>query len=332
MPSPGINLERHIMENQKQHPQAKGDFSIMLCQIALAGKIISREVNRAGLADILGYSGKNNVHGEEVQKLDEFAHKTIQSVMAQSGQLCVMVSEESKEPIEIPTEYLGKYVLVFDPLDGSSNIDVGVSIGTIFSIYQKISEGEKGNMIDILQKGKKQLCAGYLLYGSSTMFVYSTGNGVNGFTLDPAVGEFFLSHPNLKLPEKGKIYSVNEGNTKYWPKPLQNYLDHLKSLHNEETPYKARYIGSLVADFHRTLLKGGIFIYPADSKNPKGKLRLLYEASPLAFLAEQAGGLATNGQQPILDIQPTELHERTPLFIGSKLCVEEAQQFLSTSN
>lgn len=328
----GLTIERHIMETQREHPEATGEFSILLSQIILAGKIISSEVNRAGLADILGLSGHENVQGEEVQKLDDFANQTIVNVCQQSGQLCVMVSEEEKVPIEIPEEYLGRYVLVFDPLDGSSNIDVNINIGTIFSIYRKVNDTPKGNMIDILQKGLKQVCAGYIIYGSSTMFVYTTGHGVHGFTLDPAVGEFFLSHENIQIPQEGKTYSANEGNYKHWTPEMQKYIDHLKGVGPDDgDPYSYRYVGSLVADFHRTLLKGGIFMYPADNKDPNkphGKLRLLYEASPMSFIAEQAGGYGSDGEGSILAIQPTELHQRVPLFIGSAWEVKKAEAFL----
>ncbi|RME79542.1 MAG: class 1 fructose-bisphosphatase [Planctomycetota bacterium] len=327
-----ISLERHILETQKAYPEARGSFTILLSQIALAAKVISSEVRQAGLVDVLGLTGDENVHGEAVQKLDELANNTLIKVMRRCGQLCVMVSEEMEDPVEIPEGYAGKYVLAFDPLDGSSNIDVNASIGTIFSIYRKISDSEKGNMVDILQKGAKQLCAGYIIYGSSTVFVYTTGQGVNGFTLDPEVGAFFLSHPNIQIPEKGSIYSVNEGNYKYWDPSIQRYVDYIKGLTGElEKPYSARYGGTLVSDFHRILLKGGIFMYPADRKNPKypqGKLRLLYECSPLAFIVEQAGGKASDGQNPIMNLQPTHLHQRTPLFIGSKECVEEVEQFI----
>ena len=327
----GISLERHILESQQEYPEAKGDFSILLSQLALAAKIISAEVRQAGLLGILGHAGYQNVHGEEVQKLDALANETIINVMKKCGQLCIMVSEEMDSPIEIPEEYLGKYVLAFDPLDGSSNIDTNASIGTIFSIYRKVSESPKGNLVDVLQKGLKQVCAGYVIYGSSTIFVYTTGKGVNGFTLDPAVGEFFLSHENIRIPEEGKIYSVNEGNYKYWDKPIQDYVDYIKGTKGSKKPYSLRYSGTLISDFHRILLKGGIFMYPADNKSPRnahGKLRLLYECSPLAFIVEQAGGKASDGKNPILSLQPTDLHQRTPFFIGSKKCVEELEMFI----
>jgi fructose-1,6-bisphosphatase I len=260
-----------------------------------------------------------------VQKLDVFANRTLIHCLEAGGQVCLMASEEVDDPIPIPTTYpLGKYVLMFDPLDGSSNIDVGISIGTIFSVHKRVSEGTPG-LADCLQPGLKQVAAGYIIYGSSTMFVYTTGARVHGFTLDPSVGEFFLSHPNLKIPERGSMYSVNEGNESKWDAKVRAWVKHLKTPDKASgRPYSGRYIGTLVADFHRTLLKGGIFAYPADHKNASGKLRLLYEASPLAFLAAAAGGEASTGTQRILDIVPTELHQRVPLYIGSKLDVLDA--------
>lgn len=328
----GLTLQRHILEVQKDYPSASGDFSILLSQIGLAAKIISSQVRHAGLENMLGLIGEDHAQGESAQKLDVLANQTIIDVMRRCGKLCVIVSEEDEDSIDIPEDYLGKYVLALDPLDGSSNVDVNISIGTIFSIYRKVSDSHRGNMVDILQKGLKQVCAGYIIYGSSTVLVYTTGQGVNGFTLDPLVGEFFQTHKDMKIPEDGNLYSVNEANYKYWDSRVKAYVDYLKGLGEElpEHPYSARYMGSLVADFHRILFKGGIFMYPADKKNPKlsqGKLQLLYEGSPLAFLVEQAGGKATNGREPILSIQPTELHQRTPLFLGSKKCVEKFEEF-----
>jgi fructose-1,6-bisphosphatase I len=321
------------MEEQKLHAQATGDFSGLLQQIMLAGKLISREVNKAGLAEILGLTGDENVQGEEVRKLDVYANEVLIKALDHCGHLCIMASEENEEPIEIPERFhCGKYVVAFDPLDGSSNIDANVNIGTIFSIHRKVSHGERGELTDLLQPGHRQVAAGYIIYGPSTMLVYSTGSGVHGFTLDPSIGEFLLSHPNIQMPKSGQYYSCNEGNALYWSEPTRKYIEYLKGTDNRRgKPYSTRYIGSLVADFHRTLLYGGIFLYPADYKDPKkpkGKLRLLYEAAPLAFLAEQAGGRATTGTERMLDIVPSNLHERVPLIIGSHDDVLEAEQFL----
>lgn len=325
----GVTLERFIAEEQRSFREARGEFTGLLYQIALAGKLISREVAMAGLAEAFGLTGKINVQGEEVQKLDEFAQRTFVRCLDHSGHLCIMASEEEEHPIEIPPHYpAGDYVLAFDPLDGSSNIDVNVNIGSIFSIMRKKSAGERGTLEDILQPGSEQIGAGYLVYGSSTMLVYTTGRGVNGFTLDPSLGEFLLSHPDIKIPERGQIYSINEGNASRWDRATARYIEYIKE--NDAAsgrPYSGRYIGSLVADFHRNLLKGGIFLYPADSKNKSGKLRLLYEANPLALIVEQAGGLASDGRRRILDIVPQSLHQRTPLIIGSKEDVEEALSF-----
>ncbi|MDZ7359997.1 MAG: class 1 fructose-bisphosphatase [candidate division KSB1 bacterium] len=325
-----VTIERHIIEQQKQFPQATGEFSALLYDIAFAAKVISREVRRAGLADILGYTGAENVQGEEVRKLDEFADEVIFRAMDHTGRLCVMACEEREDIIPIPEEFkCGHYVLLYDPLDGSSNIDANVSIGTIFSIHRKISPGERGTLEDCLQPGSKQIGAGYVIYGSSTLLVYTAGLGVHGFTLDPTVGEFLLSHENIQIPKRGKIYSINEGNTHNWDDNTRRYIEHLKTPDKATgRPYSSRYIGSLVSDFHRNLLYGGIFLYPADKKSPKGKLRLLYEANPLGLIVEQAGGAVSNGQQRVLDIQPTDLHQRTPLIIGSHDDVKEAEEFL----
>ena len=325
-----VTIERHIIEQQKSFPQATGEFSALLYDVAFAAKIISREVRRAGLVDIIGFTGAENVQGEMVRKLDEFADDVIFRAMDHTGRLCCLASEEREDLIAIPEEFqCGHYVLLYDPLDGSSNIDANVSIGTIFSIHRKISAGERGELQDALQPGAKQVGAGYVLYGSSTVLVYTSGQGVHGFTLDPTVGEFLLSHENIKIPARGKIYSVNEGNSANWSAGMRAYIEHLKQ--NDKAtgrPYASRYIGSLVSDFHRNLLYGGIFMYAADQKNPQGKLRLLYEANPLAFLVEQAGGAASDGQRRILDIVPQALHQRTPLFIGSAEDVREAGRFL----
>ncbi|MCX7877409.1 MAG: class 1 fructose-bisphosphatase [Ignavibacteria bacterium] len=330
-----ITLYRHIIEQERKYPEATGQLSDLLADIALACKIISLEVNRAGLIDILGFTGEENVHGEKVKKLDEFAHETLIRAMEVSGHLCAIASEESEDFIPVNEKYMGnrpmsKYVVHFDPLDGSSNIDANISIGTIFSIYKRISKSGPGTLEDCLQKGSNQVAAGYVIYGSSTILVYSTGEGVHGFTLDPSVGEFLLFYENIKIPKKSKTFSINEGNYHKWDEGLRKYIDSLKAENKSEgKPYSARYVGSLVADFHRNLLYGGIFIYPADTKNPNGKLRLLYEANPLAFICEQAGGRATDGRRRILDIEPENLHQRTPLFIGSEDDVREAESYLS---
>ncbi len=330
MPPSLVTIERHIIEQQKEYPQATGEFSALLYDIAFAAKLIAREVNKAGLVDILGFTGEENVQGEQVAKLDEFANDIIFKALDHTGRLCCMASEEVKDIIHIPEQFkCGKYVLLYDPLDGSSNIDANVSIGTIFSIHRKISSGERGTLEDCLQPGYKQVAAGYVIYGSSTMLVYTAGNGVFGFTLDPSVGEFLLSHNHIQIPKKGRIYSVNEGNYFKWDENVRRYIDYVKTPDKATgRPYKSRYIGSLVADFHRNLLYGGIFLYPADQSNPNGKLRLLYEANPLAFIVEQAGGYASDGRQRILDIVPNELHQRTPLYIGSYEDVKQVEAFL----
>jgi fructose-1,6-bisphosphatase I len=330
----GISIQRHIVEQERQYPQATGSLTGLLMDLTYAAKVISREVNKAGLVDILGLTGDENIHGEEVKKLDEYANDKLIQAMDHGGHLCVMASEESDEIIPIPDEYpKGKYVLLFDPLDGSSNIDANVSIGTIFSIHRRKTEDGDGKQEDCFQKGRDQVAAGYIIYGSSTVLVYTTGQSVNGFTLDPSVGEFLLSHENIKTPAKGKIYSANEGNAKFWDEGTKKYISYLKEKDSATgRPYSLRYIGSLVADFHRNLLYGGIFLYPADYKDPKkpkGKLRLLYEASPLAFIVEQAGGMATTGKENIMDIEPTELHQKVPLIIGSKEDVLTYQKFVA---
>jgi fructose-1,6-bisphosphatase I len=328
----GITLNRHIMEQQREYPQATGDFTGLLSQIALAAKIISREVNKAGLVNILGFTGERNVQGEAVKKLDVFAHDTMVEALEHSGHVCVMGSEEAAEPMTLPPAApRGHYAVLFDPLDGSSNIEACITIGTIFSIHRKKSVGSDGTMEDLLQPGKDQVAAGYVTYGSSTMLVYTTGHGVHGYTLDPSVGEFLLSHEHIRLPERGSTYSTNEGNYQYWQPEMQRYIDH---IHEKDPatkrPYSSRYVGSLVADFHRTLLYGGIFLYPADTKDPKtptGKLRLLYEASPLALIAHEAGGRASTGTENILEVQPSALHQRVPLVIGSAKEVALAEDF-----
>jgi fructose-1,6-bisphosphatase I len=325
-----ITIERHILEQQRFFPEATGEFTNLLYDIALAAKIISREVNKAGLAEILGLAGEENIYGEQVMKLDVFANETMIRMNDHTGRLCTMASEEVADIIPIPQRYpCGKYVLIFDPLDGSSNIDVNASVGTILSIHRKVSEGPRGSLEDLLQPGYKQVAAGYIIYGPSTMMVYSSGQGVHGFTLDPTVGEFLLSHPNIQIPPRGKYYSANEGNYHYWSEGVCHYVDYLKTPDKATgRPYSGRYLGTLVADFHRNLLAGGIFMYPADTKNPHGKLRLLYEAAPLAFIVEQAGGRASDGTQDILYVQPESLHQRVPLFIGSREDVDKAEEFI----
>jgi fructose-1,6-bisphosphatase I len=318
-------VQQHILDEERLHPGATGDFTALLTTLTLSAKIISREVNKAGLVKILGETGDVNVHGEAVQKLDEFAQQTICRAMGHNGHLCVMASEESADTIPIPGNKKGKYVLMFDPLDGSSNIDVNASIGTIFSIHRRITNhSPDGRLEDCLQKGSDQIAAGYFIYGSSTMMVYTTGHGVYGFTLDPSLGEFLLSHENIRTPTRGKIYSINEGNVNSWDEGTRRYINYLKDDDKDQGhPYSLRYIGSLVADFHRNLLKGGIFLYPG----PKGKLRLLYEAAPLAMVVEQAGGAASTGAERILDIQPKSLHQKVPLIIGSRDDVREYNLF-----
>jgi len=325
-----ITIERHILERQRFFPQATGEFTNLLYDIALAAKIIAREVTKAGLVEILGLAGEVNIQGEQVMKLDVFANETMIRMNDHTGRLCAMASEENPDVIPIPERFpCGKYVLVFDPLDGSANIDVNVSVGTIFSIHRKVSGERRGTLEDFLQPGYKQAAAGYIVYGSSTMMVYTTGQGAHGFTLDPSVGEFLLSHPNIQIPSRGKYYSVNEGNYHYWGEGIRRYVDYLKASDKATgRPYAGRHIGTLVADFHRNLLAGGIFMYPADTRNPHGKLRLLYEAAPLAFIVEQAGGRASDGTQDIMHIQPESLHKRVPLFIGSRGDVDKAEEFI----
>jgi fructose-1,6-bisphosphatase I len=328
-----ITIERHILDQERQNPEATGQFSRLLYQVAYASKVINREVRRAGLIDILGSTGDTNVQGEAVQKLDIIAQQTINGAFDHIGVLCCMTSEEVDDIIPIPSQFdLGKYTLAFDPLDGSSNIAANVNIGTIFSVHRKITTGREGREKDLLQKGRGQVMAGYVMYGSSTMMVYTTGKGVYGFTLEPSIGEFLLSHPDIRIPQRGSIFSCNMGNYCYWSEGVRKYVDDLTAVDPERSrPYSSRYIGSLVADFHRTLLYGGIFMYPMDYKDPKkpkGKLRMLYEASPMAMITEQAGGLATNGRDNILDVQPKSLHERTPLFIGSREEVAEAGRYI----
>ncbi|WP_045222955.1 class 1 fructose-bisphosphatase [Desulfonatronum thioautotrophicum] len=331
---PQITVIEHLLFHQKESPMATGRFTRLLSEMILSGKIINQEVNKAGLAEILGMTGETNIQGEKVRKLDEFANRVLVHRLQRAGVLCALASEENADLIPIPADCpQGDYILIFDPLDGSSNIDANVSIGTIFSIFRRTSPcGEPVSMADILQKGTQQVAAGYIIYGSSTMLVYTTGKGVHGFTLDPSIGEFLLSHPDIQIPERGKIYSANEGYRHYWDQPTCRALDYFKDPNNDSgRVYRSRYIGSLVADFHRNLLYGGIFLYPADSKDPShphGKLRLMCEANPLALIVEQAGGMATDGINRILEIQPDKLHQRVPLVIGSKQDVLKVREIL----
>jgi fructose-1,6-bisphosphatase I len=313
-------IERFILDQEEKYPEATGELSNLLYDIALAAKIIASSMRRAGLVNILGSAGATNVQGEEQQKLDVFANQTMTNALNHTGRVCVMASEEDETIIPVPDNYpVGKYVVLYDPLDGSSNIDVNGAVGTIFSIYRRVSMEGPGSLADVLQAGCKQVAAGYVIYGSSTMMIYSTGQGVAGFTLDPSIGEFLLSHPKIVTPRVGRYYSVNESNFARWSKAVQWAVRGFHGDRPEEIKGKnSRYIGSLVADFHRNLLAGGIFMYPADTRNTRGKLRLLYECSPMAFIAEQASGSATDGLRRILDIVPTELHQRTPLVIGSR--------------
>lgn len=325
-----ITLIQHLRRRQNMAEGATGEFTSLMMEILVAAKFVSLQVNNAGLGEnILGLTGRVNIQGEEVQKLDEYANEIFTKLLGNSKLICAITSEEYDKPVIIPPDQAGKYVFTMDPLDGSSNIDVNVSIGTIFSIYRKQSPGKEVTDDDLLQKGSQQVASGYIVYGSSTMFVYTSGEGVHGFTLDPSLGEFFLSHGDIRIPESGSTYSINEGNIETWEESQKNLVDYMKERDKEtQRPYKLRYIGSLVSDFHRTLLKGGIFMYPGDQENPKGKLRYAFEAAPLAFIVEHAGGKAMDGQTRILDIQPSEIHQRTPLFIGSTREVDLAARFL----
>jgi fructose-1,6-bisphosphatase I len=329
-----VTIGRHIVEQERLFPEATGALSDVLYTVALAAKLIAREVSKAGLVDILGFTGDTNVHGEEVKKLDEFADQVIFNAFDHTELLCCMGSEEHEEIRRIPEKFpTGKYALLYDPLDGSSNIDANVSIGTIFSVHSKISDHPRGDETDCLQPGRRQIAAGYVVYGSSTMLVYTTGQGVHGFTLDPSIGEFLLSHADIKIPTPGKrIYSVNEGNYYRWSDEQRRLVDHLKGLDGTNgAPFSSRYIGSMVADFHRTLLYGGLFMYPGDTQHPEGKLRLLYEGAPMAMIMEQAGGRATNGSESLLDVQPVSLHQRTPMFMGSTEFVDLAHDYLGAA-
>ena len=321
-----ITVQQHIMEQQQLHSRsAGGKLSWLLSGITLATKMIESRVRRAGLLDILGAAGLTNVQGEQQQKLDVFANQALIHTLGARDAVAVLVSEENEEPVTFDRDpESGKYVVIFDPLDGSSNIDVNVSVGTIFSIFRRI-EGSANLNASVLQQGLKQVAAGYVVYGSSTMFVYTAGHGVFGFTLDPSIGAFVLTNDNMRMPEQGPYYSTNEANETSWPLPYQQFVNRLRRGQLNNHAYSSRYIGSLVADFHRTLLKGGVFLYPPTQKAPQGKLRLLYEANPLAFITEQAGGAAINGTQRILDLQPTSIHQRTSLVLGSRIEVEALQ-------
>jgi fructose-1,6-bisphosphatase I len=324
-----VTISRFLVDQQRLHPEATGAFTDLLHDIALAAKLISREVTKAGLVDILGSADEENVHGEVQQKLDLYANQVVVRALDHTGLVACMASEESEGFIPIPDKFpAGEYVVIFDPLDGSSNIDVNVSIGTIFSVHKKRSKGERGTLEDCLQPGSSQVAAGYIVYGSSTMLVYTSGAGVHGFTLDPSIGEFLLSHPLMRIPEPSrKVYSVNEAYFTRWSRQQQRLVTHLKN----EADFGSRYIGSFVADIHRTLLQGGLFMYPADTKSPEGKLRLLYESAPMAMIVEQAGGRASDGRRDIMSIQPESLHQRSPLYMGSKEFVELAERFLAES-
>jgi fructose-1,6-bisphosphatase I len=325
-------LGQFIIEKQLDFPYAKGELSRLLRDIGIASKIVNREVNKAGLVDILGDAGTTNIQGEGQKKLDVFANEQFISALTSGGECCIVATEEEDEfvPIDSPVSKNAKYIVCIDPLDGSSNVDVNVAVGTIFSIYRRKSVDGMATISDVLQKGTDQVAAGYVIYGSSTMLVYTTGKGVNGFTLDPSIGEFCLSHPNMKVPEDGIIYSINEGNYVHFPDGVKKYLKYaqVEDL-STNRPYTSRYIGSMVADIHRNLIKGGIYMYPTTAASPNGKLRLLYECNPMAFIMEQAGGVASDGFNRILDIEPTELHQRTSIFIGSPKMVKMAEELMA---
>lgn len=326
-----ITLGQFIIERQNDFPYAKGELSRLLRDIGIAAKVVNREVNKAGLVDILGDYGATNVQGEGQKKLDVYANEQFIKALSFGGECCAVASEENEDLVNIDSAVSANanYVVAIDPLDGSSNIDVNVSIGTIFAIYRRKALGTAVTHDDFLQKGTEQVAAGYITYGSSTMLVYTTGKGVNGFTLDPSIGEFCLSHPDMMIPKSGSIYSINEGNYVHFSEGVKNYIKYCQEDDKATgRPYSTRYIGSLVSDFHRNLIKGGIYIYPATAKSPNGKLRLIYECNPLAFIVEQAGGIASDGINRILDLQPTSLHQRTPFFIGSPDMVEKAQEMI----
>lgn len=328
-------LGEFLIEKQDDFKYSSGELSRLLSAIRLASKVVNREVNKAGIAEIIGQAGNQNIQGEDQQKLDVLANEIFIEALSQREVVCGIASEENDEYLEIKSgnnAHLSKYVVLIDPLDGSTNIDVNVSVGTIFSIYRRVSEpGQPVELRDFLQKGVNQVAAGYVVYGSSTMIVYTTGNGVNGFTLDPSIGTYYLSHPNMSFSKTGKIYSINEGNYIKFPQGVKDYLKYCQE-EKEDRPYTSRYIGSLVSDFHRNMIKGGIYIYPSTSQSPNGKLRLLYECNPMAFLAEQAGGKCSDGFQRVMEIQPTELHQRVPFFCGSSSMVEKAEEFMRNAD
>jgi fructose-1,6-bisphosphatase I len=327
-----ITLSEYIIEKQYQYPEASGEFSQLMGAIRLAAKVVNREINNAGLVDIIGTTGAQNIQGEVQQKLDLYANDTFKAALEARGEVCGIASEEEEDFVVFDSEKQSnsKYVVLMDPLDGSSNIDVNVSVGTIFSVYRRVTPvGTPVKAEDFLQPGSKQVAAGYIVYGSSTMLVYTTGNGVHGFTCDPSLGVFYLSHENMQIPSDGFIYSINEGNYIKFPTGVKKYIKYCQDMDPAtRRPYTSRYIGSLVSDFHRNLLLGGIYIYPSTASAPKGKLRLLYECNPMAFLIEQAGGKATDGFQRILDIEPTELHQRVPFFCGSTNMVDKVGDFM----
>ena len=331
MISKNQTLGEFIIENQASFRYSSGELSRLINSIRLAAKVVNHEVNKAGLVDIIGNIGETNIQGESQQKLDVYANDKFIQTLTNRNIVCGIASEEEDNFIAINSQdenHQNKYVVLIDPLDGSSNIDVNVSVGTIFSVYRRITElGTPVTQEDFLQKGNQQVAAGYVIYGTSTMLVYTTGDGVNGFTLNPAIGSYYLSHPNMQFPEDGQIYSVNEGNYIHFPQGVKNYIKYCQKEEGNR-PYTSRYIGSLVSDFHRNMIKGGIYLYPGNSKNPNGKLRLLYECNPMAFLAEQANGKASDGFTRILDIKPTELHQLVPFFCGSKNMVEKAEEFM----
>ncbi len=335
MPRRNQTLGEFIIENQAAFKYSSGELSKLINAIRLAGKVVNHEVNKAGLVDIIGAIGETNVQGEEQQKLDVFTHEKFIQTLTNREIVCGIASEEEDDFISINSQdenHQNKYVVLIDPLDGSSNIDVNVSVGTIFSVFRrKTPIGTPVTLKDFLQPGRNQVAAGYIVYGTSTMLVYTTGHGVNGFTLNPAIGSYYLSHPNMKFPETGKIYSVNEGNYVHFPQGVKDYIKYCQ-MEEGDRPYTSRYIGSLVSDFHRNMIKGGIYLYPKSSIAAAGKLRLLYECNPMAFLAEQAGGKASDGFTPILDIQPTELHQRVPFFCGSRRMVEKAEEFMAKAS
>jgi len=324
-------LGEFIIENQSSFQYSSGELSSLINSIRLAAKVVNHEVNKAGLVDIIGAAGDTNIQGEDQQKLDVYANDKFIQTLTNRDIVCGIASEEEDDFISINSQdenHQNKYVVLIDPLDGSSNIDVNVSVGTIFSIYRRVTPvGTPVTMEDFLQKGSEQVAAGYVVYGTSTMLVYTTGDGVNGFTLNPAIGSFYLSHPNMEFPEDGHIYSVNEGNYTHFPQGVKNYIKYCQQ-EQDDRPYTSRYIGSLVSDFHRNMIKGGIYLYPQSSKNPQGKLRLLYECNPMAFLAEQANGKSSDGFTRTLDVEPTELHQRVPFICGSKNMVEKAEEFM----